>query len=107
MMSFFALLARLKILRGTAFDPFGYTDERRMERRLIAEYRALLERLLVGLSSVTQGAAVRLAALPEKIRGYGHVKAASVEAVGREEQQLLSRFDTIVAPLLSTSRGVA
>jgi indolepyruvate ferredoxin oxidoreductase len=73
MMSFFALLARLKILRGTAFDPFGYTEERRAERRLIAEYRTLVERLLAGLSPVTQGAAVRLAALPEKIRGYGHV----------------------------------
>jgi indolepyruvate ferredoxin oxidoreductase len=105
MMSFFALLAPLKILRGTAFDPFGYTEERRMERRLIAEYRALIERLLAGLSPVTQGAAVRLAALPGKIRGYGHVKAASVEAVKREEQQLLSQFDAIVAPLPSTSRG--
>jgi indolepyruvate ferredoxin oxidoreductase len=107
MMSFFALLARLKILRGTAFDPFGYTEERRAERRLIAEYRTLVERLLAGLSPVTQGAAVRLAALPEKIRGYGHVKAASMEAVKREEQQLLSQFDAIVAPLPSTSRGVA
>jgi indolepyruvate ferredoxin oxidoreductase len=107
MMSFFALLAHLKILRGTALDPFGYTEERRMERRLVDDYRMLIEHLLAGLSPATLGAAVRLAALPEKIRGYGHVRAASVEAVKREEEQLLQQFDAIVAPLPSISRGVA
>jgi indolepyruvate ferredoxin oxidoreductase len=106
MMSFFALLVHLKILRGTALDPFGYTEERRIERRLIDEYRALIEHLLAGLSPATLSAAVRLAALPEKIRGYGHVKAASVETVKREEQLLLEQFDAIVAPLPSTSKGV-
>jgi len=53
------------------------------------------------------GAAIWLAALPEKIRGYGHVKAMSLEAVKREERQLLRQFDAIVAPLPSTSKGVA
>jgi indolepyruvate ferredoxin oxidoreductase len=107
MMSFFAVLARLKILRGTAFDIFGYTEERRMERRLIDDYRGLVEHLLSGLSPATLGAAVRLAAMPENIRGYGHVKAASVEAVEREEQQLLRQFDAMVMPLAPGSRGVA
>jgi indolepyruvate ferredoxin oxidoreductase len=107
MMSFFALLARLKILRGTVLDPFGYTEERRMERRLIDDYRTLVERLLAGLSPATQGVAVRLASLLEKTRGYGHVKAASLEVAKREEQQLLSQFDAIVAPLPSTSKWVA
>jgi len=107
MMSFFALLARLKILRGTVLDPFGYTEERRMERRLIDEYRTLIEHLLARLSPATLGPAVRLAALPEKIRGYGHVKTASVETVKREQQLLLQQFDAIVAPLSSASKGVA
>jgi indolepyruvate ferredoxin oxidoreductase len=107
MMSFFALLAHLKILRGTALDPFGYTEERRMERRLIDEYRMLIEHLLARLSPAMLGPAVRLAALPEKIRGYGHVKTASVETVKREEQLLLQQFDAIVAPLSSASKGVA
>jgi indolepyruvate ferredoxin oxidoreductase len=107
MMSFLALLARLKVLRGTALDPFGYTEERRMERRLIDDYRTLVERLLAGLSPASRGAAVRLAALPEKIRGYGHVKTASLEATKREERQLLSQFGAIVAPLPSASKGVA
>jgi indolepyruvate ferredoxin oxidoreductase len=107
MMSFFALLARLKILRGTAFDPFGYTEERRMERRLIHDYRSLIEHLLAGLSPSALSTAVRLAALPERIRGYGHVKAASAEAVKREEQQLLRQFNAIAAPLPSTRKGVA
>ena len=107
MMSLFAVLARLKVLRGTAFDLFGYTEERRMERRLIEEYRKLVERLLPGLSPASQGAAVRLASLPEKIRGFGHVKAASVDVVKHEEEKLLRQFDTIVTPLGSASKGVA
>jgi indolepyruvate ferredoxin oxidoreductase len=107
MMSFFALLTRLKILRGTALDPFGYTEERRMERRLVDDYRMLVEHLLARLSPATLGPAVRLAALPEKIRGYGHVKTASVEMVKREEQLLLQQFDAIVAPLSSARKGVA
>jgi len=107
MMSFFALLAHLKILRGTALDPFGYTEERRMERRLIDEYRMLIEHLLARLSPATLVPAVRLAALPEKIRGYGHVKTASVETLKREERLLLQQFDAIVAPLSAASEGVA
>jgi indolepyruvate ferredoxin oxidoreductase len=107
MMSLFAVLARLKILRGTPFDLFGYTGERRMERRLIEEYRKLVERLLLGLSPATQGAAVRLASLPEKIRGFGHVKTASVEGVKREEEKLLRQFHAIVTPVQAANKGVA
>jgi indolepyruvate ferredoxin oxidoreductase len=70
----FRLLARLKGLRGTVFDPFGRTAERRTERALIAEYRACIEELLSGLNAATHAAAVEIARLPEQIRGYGHVK---------------------------------
>jgi indolepyruvate ferredoxin oxidoreductase len=74
-------LARLKFLRGGAFDLFGRTEERRMERALIGEYRRLIEGLLEGLSSEKLAAAQALAASVEQIRGFGHVKHASVEKV--------------------------
>ena len=70
----FRVLARLKGLRGTAFDIFGYTEERRTERALIGEYRACIEELLRGLTKDNLALAVRIAAIPEDIRGYGHVK---------------------------------
>jgi indolepyruvate ferredoxin oxidoreductase len=68
-------------LRGTAFDPFGRTEERRTERALIAEYRACIEELLAGLSAANHAAAVEIARLPEQIRGYGHVKARHLATV--------------------------
>jgi indolepyruvate ferredoxin oxidoreductase len=77
----FRLLARLKGLRGTAFDPFGRTEERRTERALIAEYRACIEELLAGLHAANHAAAVEIARLPEQIRGYGHVKARHLASV--------------------------
>lgn len=107
MMRAFALLASLKFLRHTPFDPFGHTEERKMERRLIGDYRILMERVLASLSPATLDTAVRLAALPEKVRGYGHVKAKSLEAVDRERQRLLQQFDTIRAPISGQSKGAA
>jgi indolepyruvate ferredoxin oxidoreductase len=77
----FRLLARLKGLRGTAFDPFGRTEERQTERALIADYRACIEELLAGLNAANHAAAVEIARLPEQIRGYGHVKARHLAAV--------------------------
>ncbi len=76
----FRLLARLKGLRGTVWDPFGRTEERREERALIAEYRVAVEELLRGLSPANHAAAVEIARLPEQIRGYGHVKARHLAA---------------------------
>jgi len=107
MMHLFALLASLKFLRGTPLDLFGYTEERKTERHLIGDYHALIERLLAGLSTATRDTAVRLAALPEKIRGFGHVKARSLAAVELEQQNLLAQFDAIRAPLSEQSRGAA
>ena len=71
-------LARLKGLRGTSLDPFGRTQERRDERALIADYEALCRELTAGLTPENHALAVTLASLPEKIRGFGHVKAASL-----------------------------
>ena len=78
MMRAFTLLARLKGLRGTAFDPFGRTEERRTERRLIVDYEALIDELIAGLSPRQSRARRRARRLPEQIRGYGHVKLANL-----------------------------
>jgi len=72
------LLARFKFLRATPFDPFGFTDERRMERSLIREYRQTLAAVVLRLSAERLSAAVEFARLPEQIRGFGHVKEASL-----------------------------
>jgi indolepyruvate ferredoxin oxidoreductase len=75
MQSAFRLLVKLKGLRGTALDPFGRSEERRVERALIQEYRESIEEVLRGLGSANVGLATEIARIPEMIRGYGHVKA--------------------------------
>ncbi|WP_057883346.1 indolepyruvate ferredoxin oxidoreductase family protein [Tsuneonella troitsensis] len=93
MMTAFRVLARLKPLRGTPFDPFGRTHERRMERRLIQTYRQDLERVLRSLSPATLPQAVELAALPSEIYGYGHIKEGRVAEAERLRAQILARID--------------
>jgi indolepyruvate ferredoxin oxidoreductase len=87
-----AFLARGKRLRGTAFDPFGRSAERRVERRLIADYRALVEELLAGLTLDNHALAVEIARIPEQIRGYGHVKQRRLDATKQREAELLALF---------------
>jgi indolepyruvate ferredoxin oxidoreductase len=87
-----AVLAKLKGLRGTAFDPFGYTKDRRMERQLIVDYENTVEELLEGLSFVNHDQAVALASLPEEVRGFGHIKQASVERMEARRRELLETF---------------
>jgi len=82
------LLARLKFLRGTALDPFAHTPDRRSDLALIAEYEADLEEMLTCLESRNHSTAIELASLPEHIRGFGHVKAASLVKVRDRQQQL-------------------
>ncbi len=88
----FFVLAKLKGLRGTAFDVFGYTAERRQERQLIDDYRALVQRIAPRITPANLGVALALAELPEAIRGFGHVKQAGMAAAKAREQQLLGRF---------------
>ncbi len=88
----FRVLARLRGLRGTAFDPFGYTKERRMERRLIADYERMLAELLPALSAANYDAAVALAEWPDEVRGFGHVKEASVGRMEERKEQGLAQF---------------
>jgi indolepyruvate ferredoxin oxidoreductase len=84
------VLAKLKGLRGGALDVFGYTAERRMERALIGEYRAMVESLLAGLDAGNHATAVELANLPEQIRGFGHVKERNVDAFRQKKDALLA-----------------
>ncbi|MDE2402057.1 MAG: indolepyruvate ferredoxin oxidoreductase family protein [Burkholderiales bacterium] len=72
----FAALAPLKFLRGTAFDPFGHTRERRQERAWIAQYRAGIDALLPTLSAHKAALALDIARVPQDIRGFGHIKQA-------------------------------
>ena len=96
-MSALKLLTRLKGLRGTWFDPFGHTAERKMERALVAEYRQTIDQLLVGLTRDNIAQAATIAGLAETIRGYGHVKAASVEKYRTQLGRLMQSY-TAPAP---------
>jgi indolepyruvate ferredoxin oxidoreductase len=88
----FGLLARMKGLRGTAFDVFGRTEERRTERALIVEYRAAIDELLAGLTAEKLPLAVEIAQLPEQIRGFGHVKERHLHAVRPKWAALMARW---------------
>src|SRR6202043_3891732 len=88
----FKLLAALKRLRGTAFDPFGYTAERRMERRLIEDYRSLIDGIVPWVDQANLPAAIELARAAADIGGYGLVKSASVSAYESKLKILLEAF---------------
>jgi indolepyruvate ferredoxin oxidoreductase len=92
MLGAFGLLARLKFLRGTALDVFGYSEERRTERALVGEYEALVDELLGKLAADNHAVAVELARVPEEIRGYGHVKARHLDKARAKQADLLARL---------------
>jgi len=88
----FGLLARLKGLRGSRFDVFGHTAERRGERQLIADYEKTLQELLGMLDAGRLALAVEIASIPEHIRGYGHVKEAHLHEAKAREAALLATW---------------
>jgi indolepyruvate ferredoxin oxidoreductase len=92
MLPAFKLLAKLKFLRGTAFDIFGYSPERKTERALIGQYESLVDELLAGLTPANHALAVKLASVPDDIRGYGHVKDAHLVKAKRKEADLLAQW---------------
>ena len=92
MLPAFKFLAKLRFLRGTAFDPFGHTQERRTERALVTEYEALISELVGGLTAHNHALAVKLACVPDDIKGYGHVKDANIEKARRKEAELLGQW---------------
>jgi indolepyruvate ferredoxin oxidoreductase len=88
----FRLLRTLRFLRGTLFDPFGYTTERRVERRLVVEYRELMRFVVSHLDKGRLRTAIELAKAAQAIRGFGPVKEASISRHAAQRAQLLSAF---------------
>ncbi|HWH49339.1 MAG TPA: indolepyruvate ferredoxin oxidoreductase family protein [Burkholderiales bacterium] len=90
--SAFKVLAKLRGLRGTPLDIFGYTPERRMERRLIGEYEAVIDEIIAKLGPDNHALAVKIASIPEEIRGYGHIKDRNLQTAKAKEVELLTAF---------------
>jgi indolepyruvate ferredoxin oxidoreductase len=88
----FRLLAKGKRLRGTAWDPFGYTAERRRERQMIADYEKVLDEIAERLGPANHATAVALAGLALDIKGFGHVKERNYQAVKAREAALLAEL---------------
>jgi indolepyruvate ferredoxin oxidoreductase len=101
MLTGFKLLAKLKGLRGTALDVFGYTEERKMERALIGEYKGSIEEVLRLLSAENLAVAVEIARIPEIIKGYGHVKERNVQAARVKCTALMTQLRDSVAQKLA------
>ncbi|MBI1363702.1 MAG: indolepyruvate ferredoxin oxidoreductase family protein [Proteobacteria bacterium] len=98
MLKTFGILAKLKLLRGTPLDVFGYTEERKTERKLIKDYMAMVAEVCAELSPANHAVAVELASIPEHIRGYGHVKEKHLLRAKQREQILLETFRHPAAP---------
>ncbi|HEY9270293.1 indolepyruvate ferredoxin oxidoreductase family protein [Achromobacter sp.] len=99
MLRVFRVLAKMRGLRGTKLDLFGYTAERRAERELMREYRETMTAILSKLNRGNLERAVALASLPEEIRGYGHVKEAAMERVALRRGELLKGFSASVVSI--------
>lgn len=93
----FPVLAQMKGLRGGPLDIFGYSEERKMERGLIAEYEAGLDKLLVGLDAERLPLATQIAQVPQGIRGFGHIKDASVKIAKVDEAKLWAKWEQAAA----------
>jgi indolepyruvate ferredoxin oxidoreductase len=92
MLTGFRYLAKLKSLRGGALDIFGRSEERRTERALIGEYRASLDEVMGGLNAGNHAQAVEIACIPEKIKGFGHVKERNLVAARQQWQALMQQW---------------
>jgi len=106
MLTGFRYLARLKGLRGTALDIFGRSQERRSERALIGEYRASIDEVLSRLTADNHALAVEIARIPEKIKGYGHVKERHLVAARQQWQGLMQQWRAPAAGAPSAQRAV-
>jgi indolepyruvate ferredoxin oxidoreductase len=93
----FPTLAKLKGLRGGPLDVFGKTAERRDERKLLADYEAGLDRLLAGLSAERLPLAIKIASIPDQIRGFGHVKEAAMATAKAEAAKLWAQWNDATA----------
>ena len=89
MLTGFKLLSRLRFLRGGVFDVFGYTEERRTERALIEEYKKSISEVMAGFTPDKHSLALEIARIPEKIKGYGHVKERHLKAAREQWDGLM------------------
>jgi indolepyruvate ferredoxin oxidoreductase len=99
----FKIMKQFKGLRGTAFDPFGWTEERKMERGLRDDYLSKLETLAGELSAKNHELAIAIAEVPDEIRGYGHVKEAAVEKAAAVEAELWAGWPSGALPRAKTT----
>ncbi|MFO1015838.1 MAG: indolepyruvate ferredoxin oxidoreductase family protein [Caulobacteraceae bacterium] len=99
----FPMLAAMKVLRGTPFDIFGYSDERRTERRLVKDYLDALDALIAGLTALRLPIAVKIASMPDQIRGFGPVKMAAVEAARAAQPALQAEWEAAISPPAAAS----
>lgn len=100
----FRMLASVRFLRGTQLDLFGYTQERKDERQLLRDYEQMVERLIESATSENLGAAVEIASVPDQIRGYGHVKEASLQLARKRWDELWRAFTSHTAAKPSQSK---
>lgn len=90
----FRVLSGLRFLRGSVFDPFSRSSERRLALKEIAQYETDIGRLVSDLSKEKHAVAVEIASLPEHLRGYGHVRERSAKVVDAKRAELWERFAT-------------
>ncbi|MBV9818990.1 MAG: indolepyruvate ferredoxin oxidoreductase family protein [Solirubrobacterales bacterium] len=95
----FGALHGARGLRGTALDPFGRTELRRLERALVGEYRALVERALGRLNERTRAQVTEIARLPDMVRGYEQIKLDSVERMRERARELQADLETAASRL--------
>ena len=99
----FRALSKGRRLRGTAWDVFGYTQERQLERQMIADYELLLDEIVRRLSPQTHATAVALARLPLDIKGFGHIKLRNYKTAKAREAALLAKLRNPASPALKAA----
>ena len=88
------LTAKFKFLRGTPFDPFGWTQDRRLERKMITQYEEIVQEVVSGLNRKNREIVEQIVSYPQSIRGYGHIKKQSYDEAMTDLDELLERFRT-------------
>lgn len=99
----FKIMKRFKWLRGTRFDPFGWTTERKLERKIRDQYFDTVERLLADLTAKNLDLAVAIAEVPDDIRGYGHIKEAAISLAAEKEAELWQHWPNGTLPKARTT----
>ena len=103
LMAGFKCLTKLKCLRGTAFDPFSYSEDRKLEQKLLSDYEELIMEIIEKLTPANYEAAVELARMPEHIRGYGHIKVRHVDALYERKLILLKQLRGEIIDVLAVA----